>query len=75
MTSRRQNTVFITFALSFVVTFQSSLTCMILGFPAEVYGYGMKYSLILIGIGTSLIMENKSHSARFQGQMIKSMLN
>ena len=73
MTSRRQNTVFITFALAFVVTFQSSL--MILGFPAEVYGYGMKYSLILIGIGTSLIMENKSHSARFQGQMIKSMLN
>ena len=41
-------------ALSFVVTFQSSL--MILGFPAEVYGYGMKYSLTLIGIGTSFIL-------------------
>ena len=39
---------FLPVALSFVVTFQSSL--MILGFPAEVYGYGMTFSLILIGI-------------------------
>ena len=41
-------------ALSFVVTFQSSL--MILGYPAEVYGYGMKYSLMLIGVSISFIL-------------------
>ena len=41
-------------ALSFVVTFQSSL--MILGYPAEVYGYGMKYSLTLIGINIAFTL-------------------
>ena len=41
-------------ALSFIVTFQSSL--MILGVPAEVYGYGMKFALEIIGILIALIL-------------------
>ena len=41
-------------AISFVVTFQSSI--MMLGFPAEAYAYGMQYSIQVIGllIGYSL---------------------
>ena len=41
-------------AISFVVTFQSSI--LILGFPAETYAYGMQYSIQAIGaiIGYSL---------------------
>ena len=35
-------------ALSFVVTFQSSI--IILGFPAEAYAYGMQYCLQTIGV-------------------------
>ena len=41
-------------ALSFVVTFQSSL--LILGVPAETYGYGIKFSLETIGIIISFIL-------------------
>ena len=41
-------------AFSFVVTFQSSL--LILGFPAETYGYGMKFSLETIGIFIAFIL-------------------
>lgn len=41
-------------ALSFIVTFQSSL--MFLGVPAEVYGYGMKFSLEVIGIMIAFVL-------------------
>ena len=41
-------------ALSFVVTFQSSL--LVLGVPAETYGYGIKFSLETIGIIISFIL-------------------
>ena len=41
-------------ALSFVVTFQSSL--LILGVPAETYGYGIKFALWTIGIMISFIL-------------------
>ena len=41
-------------ALSFVVTFQSSL--LILGVPAETYGYGIKFSLETIGIMISFLL-------------------
>ena len=44
---------FLPVALSFVVTFQSSL--MILGVPAEVYGYGLKSALQTIGIMIAFI--------------------
>lgn len=41
-------------ALSFVVTFQSSL--MLLGVPADVYGYGLKLSFSAIGAMTAFIV-------------------
>ena len=41
-------------ALSFVVTFQSSL--LILGIPAETYGYGIKFVLEVIGIVISFVL-------------------
>ena len=41
-------------ALSFVVTFQSSL--LILGVPAETYGYGIKFILETIGIFIAFIL-------------------
>ena len=41
-------------AFSFVVTFQSSV--LILGFPAETYGYGMKFAMEIIGIFIAFIL-------------------
>ena len=40
-------------ALSYVVTFQSSL--LVLGAPAEVYAYGMQYCLVCVGVTTSYL--------------------
>ena len=41
-------------ALSYVVTFQSSI--MILGSPAEVYAYGMQYCLVCIGVTAAYLL-------------------
>ena len=40
-------------ALSYVVTFQSSL--LVLGAPAEVYAYGMQYCLVCVGVMASYL--------------------
>ena len=40
-------------ALSYVVTFQSSL--LVLGAPAEVYAYGVQYCLVCVGVITSYL--------------------
>ena len=41
-------------ALSYVVTFQSSI--LVLGFPAEAYAYGMQYSINCIGVSAAYLL-------------------
>ena len=41
-------------ALSYVVTFQSSI--LVLGFPAEAYAYGMQYSMNCVGVVAAYLL-------------------